>query len=123
MQNSAPPNPVHHRFYPFDGGLPVRTCDSSPSWEGNTIHKDDAPVAANASYHEHHELSESDVELRAARAAYHRARKELTQADVRIRQIPKPNREALMVIQSAYQTFKKAAQRYEAALNAYLALG
>jgi hypothetical protein len=99
---------------------------SSPSWEGNTTREDDAPAAANASYHEYHELSEFDglqLELRAAGAAYHRARKKMTQAEARIRQVPKPNREALMVILSAYQTFKEAAQRYEAALNAYLALG
>jgi hypothetical protein len=79
---------------------------------------------ANGTYHKFDEAGQfydSHWELIAARAAYQWARRKRRQTEARFRHLPKPNHEALLAIQSTHQIFKKAAQRYEAALTAYLA--
>ena len=96
---------------------------ASPSWE-ETTREDNAPVAANSTYQNFNESGEfydSHWELTAARAAYRWAREKRRETEARFDHLPKPNPEALLAIQSAHRIFKKAAQRYEAALTAYLA--
>jgi hypothetical protein len=96
---------------------------SSPSWAGYTAREDNAPVAATTAYGLYDEAGEANDlpgELIAARVAYQLARGERRRIEGRLRHLPTPDNEALLVIQSAHQAFKEAAKRYEAALIAFL---
>jgi hypothetical protein len=96
---------------------------SGLSWEGTT-REDNPPVVANGTYHKFDEAGEfydSHWELTAARTAYQWARGKRRQTEDRFRHLQEPSREALLALQSTHRIFKEAAQRYEAALIAYLA--
>ena len=98
---------------------------SSSSWAGYTACEDNAPGAAVTTYGLYDEakgLNDLPGELVAARAAYQLARGERRQIEGRFQQLPTPDNEALLAIQSAHQAFKEAAKRYEAALIAFLLL-